>query len=73
MPGKCEVPRENSLFPELLKVAFELEILLYPDKEPSSKIAINRSAQFRPYVDNGAGTGQNRSLIFGLGTYRRLA
>ena len=70
MPGaQCEVPKGNKLFPELMKAAFELEIALCPDREPSSTIAINRNAQFRPHVDNGAGAGQSRSLIVGLGTY----
>ena len=71
MPGKghCEQPKGNKLFPELMKAAFELEIALCLDREPSSTIAINRNAQFRPHVDNGAGAGQSRSLIVGLGTY----
>lgn len=69
MPGQCDPPKANSLFPELMKAAFELEIALCPDREPSSTIAINRNAQFRPHVDNGAGAGQSRSLIVGLGTY----
>ncbi len=70
MPGsQCEQPKGNTLFPELMKAAFELEIALCPDREPSSTIAINRNAQFRPHVDNGAGAGQSRSLIVGLGTY----
>ncbi len=69
MPGQCGAPKGNTLFPELMKAAFELEIALRPDREPSSTIAINRNAQFRPHVDNGAGAGQSRSLIVGLGTY----
>jgi hypothetical protein len=70
MPGcGCEPPKGNKLFPELMKAAFELEIALCPDREPSSTIAVNRNAQFRPHVDNGAGAGQSRSLIVGLGTY----
>ena len=70
MPGmQCEEPKSNKLFPELMKAAFELEIALSPDREPSSTIAVNRNAQFRPHVDNGAGAGQSRSLIVGLGTY----
>lgn len=70
MPGsQCEQPKGNKLFPELMKAAFELEIALCPDREPSSTIAINRNAQFRPHLDNGAGAGQSRSLIVGLGTY----
>lgn len=70
MPGsQCEQPKGNKMFPELMKAAFELEIALCPDREPSSTIAINRNAQFRPHVDVGAGAGQSRSLIVGLGTY----
>lgn len=70
MPGdRCEQPKSNSSFPELMKAAFELEIALCPSREPSSTIAINRNAQFRPHVDVGAGTGQSRSLIVGLGDY----
>jgi len=70
MPGQqCEPPKGNTLFPELMKAAFELEIALCPEREPSSTIAINRNAQFRPHVDSGAGAGQSRSLIVGIGTY----
>lgn len=69
MPGRCGQPKGNILFPELMKAAFELEIALCPDREPSSTIAINRNAQFRPHVDSGAGAGQSTSLIVGLGTY----
>lgn len=70
-PGQgCELPKGNALFPELMKAAFELEIALCPDRIPSSTIAINRNAQFRPHIDNGVGAiGQSRSLIVGLGTY----
>lgn len=70
MPGdRCIQPKGNSLFPELMKAAFQLEIALRPDREPSSTIAINRNAQFRPHTDSGAGAGQSTSLIVGLGTY----
>jgi hypothetical protein len=62
-------PKGNELFPELVKAAFELELYLRPDREPSSTIAINRNAQFRPHTDSGAGAGQSTSLIVGLGTY----
>ena len=51
MPGEqCRIqPKANELFPELMKAAFELEIALdLPNREPSSTIAINRNAQFRP-------------------------
>ncbi|KAL9188493.1 hypothetical protein ACHAXT_006871 [Thalassiosira profunda] len=70
MPGEqCSQPKGNLLFPELVKAAFELEVALCPDREPSSTIAINRNAQFRPHTDNGAGAGQSKSLIVGLGDY----
>ncbi|KAL7509272.1 hypothetical protein ACHAXN_006317 [Cyclotella atomus] len=67
--GGCNQPKGNLLFPELVKAAFELEIALKPDRPPSSTIAINRNAQFRPHTDNGAGAGQSTSLIVGLGNY----
>jgi hypothetical protein len=70
MPGdKCTQPKANSLFPELMRAAFELELAIRPDREPSSTIAINRNAQFRPHIDSGAGAGQSTSLIVGLGNY----
>jgi hypothetical protein len=69
MPGDKTQPRANSQFPDLMKAAFELERELRPDREPSSTIAINRNAQFRPHTDSGAGAGQSTSLIVGLGTY----
>ena len=70
MPGdRCDQPKGNVLFPELMKAAFELERILCPDREPSSTIAVNRNAQFRPHTDSGAGAGQCTSLIVGLGTY----
>mmetsp|Transcript_39981 Transcript_39981/g.83619 ORF Transcript_39981/g.83619 Transcript_39981/m.83619 type:complete len:805 (+) Transcript_39981:175-2589(+) len=70
MPGdQCSQPKGNLLFPELVKAAFELEVALCPDREPSSTIAINRNAQFRPHTDSGAGAGQSTSLIVGLGDY----
>lgn len=69
MPGGQSQPKGNALFPELVKAAFELEIALRPGREPSSTIAINRNAQFRPHTDNGAGAGQSLSLIVGLGDY----
>lgn len=49
--------------------AFALEVKLFPDRTPSSTIAINKHAQFRPHRDNGAGNGQSVSLIVGLGEY----
>ncbi|CAJ1966746.1 unnamed protein product [Cylindrotheca closterium] len=69
MPGGInKQPKSNSLFPELVQAAFELETKLFPNRA-SSTIAINRNAQFRPHTDSGAGAGQSTSLIVGLGTY----
>ncbi|VEU44711.1 unnamed protein product [Pseudo-nitzschia multistriata] len=70
MPGgDKKQPKANSMFPDLVKAAFLLETKLFPDREPSSTIAVNRNAQFRPHTDSGAGAGQSTSLIVGLGTY----
>lgn len=70
MPGdQCCQPKANLVFPDLVKAAFQLEVSLCPDRIPSSTIAINRNAQFRPHTDNGAGAGQSTSLIVGLGNY----
>ena len=41
-------PKANSLFPEFVKAAFALERVLCPNRPPSSTIAVNRNAQFRP-------------------------
>ena len=46
-----------------------MEHLLLPSRTPSSTIAINRHAQFRPHRESGAGNGQSSSLIVGLGDY----
>ena len=54
---------------ELMLACFELEMLISPGRIPSSTIAINRHAQFRPHRDSGAGSGQCISLIVGLGDY----
>ena len=67
--GPSKQPKSNWLFPALTKAAFELERKLRPHREPSSTIAINRNAQFRPHTDSGAGAGQSTSLIVALGTY----
>lgn len=68
-PPPCPPPRGNRLFPELTRAAFELEAVLLPNRPPSSTIAVNRHAKFKPHVDSGAGAGQSRSLIVGLGDY----
>lgn len=46
-----------------------LERALMPDRPPSSTIAVNRNAQFKPHLDSGSGAGQSVSLIVGLGDY----
>jgi hypothetical protein len=40
-----------------------------PNRKPSTTIAVNRHAQFKPHTDSGAGAGQSVSLIVGLGNY----
>eukprot|EP00529_Nitzschia_sp_RCC80_P025384 CAMPEP_0113477738 /NCGR_PEP_ID=MMETSP0014_2-20120614/20365_1 /TAXON_ID=2857 /ORGANISM="Nitzschia sp." /LENGTH=523 /DNA_ID=CAMNT_0000370847 /DNA_START=128 /DNA_END=1696 /DNA_ORIENTATION=- /assembly_acc=CAM_ASM_000159 len=71
MPGGInKTPKSNELFPEFVKSAFELERVLFPNREPSSTIAVNRNAQFRPHTDSGAGVGQSTSLIVALGNFR---
>eukprot|EP00903_Cladosiphon_okamuranus_P008780 g8411.t1 len=70
-PPPCPPPRGNRLFPALARAAFELEATLLPDRPPSTTIAVNRNAQFKPHVDSGAGAGQSKSLIVGLGDYKR--
>jgi hypothetical protein len=52
-----------------MRACFELERVLCPDRAPSSTIAINRHAQFRPHRDWGAGNGQSSSLIVALGDF----
>ena len=49
VPGSCHAPRGNVLFPELVRACFELEATLMPQRPPSSTIAINRHAQFKPH------------------------
>jgi hypothetical protein len=69
MPDRSSQPKGNLLFPALVKAAFELEVALFPNREPSSTIAINRNAQFRPHTDKGAGAGQSTSLIVAMGDF----
>lgn len=57
------------IFIELLRASFLLERMIAPHRPPSSTIAVNRHLQFRPHRDSGAGNGQCRSLIVGLGDY----
>eukprot|EP00977_Amphora_coffeiformis_P004788 scaffold1033_cov171-Amphora_coffeaeformis.AAC.5 len=45
-------PRANAHFPEFVKAAFALERAIMPDRPPSSTIAVNRNAQFRPCACN---------------------
>ncbi|CAM9753336.1 unnamed protein product, partial [Ectocarpus sp. 4 AP-2014] len=70
-PPPCPPPRGNRLFTELARAAFELEAALLPERPPSTTIAVNRNARFKPHVDSGSGAGQSRSLIVGLGDYVR--
>ncbi len=69
MPAPLSEPQNNKKFPELLKAVFELERQLMPNRPPSSTIAINCNAQFKPHRDSGAGAGQLKSMIVGLGDY----
>jgi tRNA U38,U39,U40 pseudouridine synthase TruA len=62
-------PKGNALFPELMRAAFELERVIFPHRTPSSTIAINKHAQFKPHRDSGAGSGQSRSAIVALGDF----
>ena len=54
------MPASNSRYPELVRAAFLLERALMPERPPSSTIAVNRNAQFRPHTDSGAGAGQSK-------------
>ena len=67
--GGSQQPASNAAFPMLVKAAFALERALLPDRAPSSTIAVNRNAQFRPHTDSGAGAGQSLSLIVALGDF----
>ena len=69
LPPPLKAPRGNRLLPELARACFELEAAIAPDRPPSSTIAINRHAQFKPHKDSGGGAGQSTSLIVGLGDY----
>lgn len=40
-----------------------------PQRPPSSTIAVNRHAQFKPHTDSGNGAGQSVSLIVALGDF----
>lgn len=69
LPAGQHQPKGNELFPELLRACFALEAHLFPNRPPSSMIAINRHAQFKPHRDSGAGNGQTISLIVALGRF----
>merc|ERR1719329_1443447 len=69
MPEWLYQPCCNRVFPELVRRAFELERALRPNGPLSSTIAVNKRAQFLPHLDSGAGAGQSKSLIVGLGEY----
>lgn len=68
-PVQGSTPRGNTLFGELIEAIFELEGKIAPGRKPSTMVAINRRAGFKPHVDAGAGYGQSSSLIVGLGDY----
>ena len=63
---KCKY---NDLFPDLHAAVFALERALMPGRAPSTAVAVNRNATFKPHLDSGAGQGQGVSLIVGLGEY----
>jgi len=69
LPKPLAPPKGNTLFPDLMRACFLLERVLRPNRAPSSTIAINRHAQFRPHRDSGAGNGQSTSLIVALGDF----
>jgi len=61
--------RASERFEALTEACFALEAALLPGRRPSSMIAINRNAKFKPHTDSGRGAGQTTSLIVGLGDY----
>lgn len=63
------MPRGNVVFPELVEAVFRLERVIAPGRTPSTQVAINRRASFKPHTDAGRGLGQSTSLIVGLGEY----
>ena len=69
MPAGFRQPSANAVFPELLAELRRLELALLPARPPSSTVTVNRHAQFKPHKDSGAGNGQSRSLIVGLGDF----
>jgi len=69
LPKNLLQPRSNSIFPDLLRECFILERRLFPNRPPSSTIAVNKHCQFRPHRDIGLGNGQSDSLIFALGDF----
>jgi len=73
--GNIRSPQGNTLFPDLVKMIFDLEVNISKDlassaqRPSSSHCAVNRNAQFTPHVDSGRGLGQSLSMIVGLGNY----
>lgn len=68
-PGQ-RAPAGNETFPALTEAVFALEEAICPrGREPSTMVAINFNAMFSPHTDSGAGSGQSKSLIVGLGSY----
>ena len=58
MPPPLTNPKANEIFGELMASCFGLEQALMPHRPPSSTIAVNRHAQFKPHTDSGNGAGQ---------------
>jgi len=75
MPPPLEPPKANEVFFDLMEAAFELEAALSGEgmpcsgRPPSSTIAVNRNARFKPHTDSGSGAGQSLSLIVALGDF----
>jgi len=63
-------PKLAAELPELAAAVFALERAVAPPGRPASTwVAVNRNALFAPHIDAGAGLGQSKSLIVGLGSY----
>lgn len=69
MPPGLPQPAATAQMPALLAALLALERALCPGRPPSTTVAVNRRAQFAPHTDSGAGAGQCRSMIVGLGDY----
>lgn len=68
--GMKHAPKATAKFPELTAALFALErAIAPPGRTASSMVAVNHNALFSPHIDAGAGEGQSKSLIVGLGDY----